>query len=136
LTQDEIDRLVKDAELHSAVDRQKKDLVDARNAADGLIYTTEKSLAEVGDKIDPNTRAEVERASGELKRAMEGDNVDEIKRLTETLTHASHAMAQAMYQQNGPSAGQQTAHGASNAYGPASSPDNDEVVDAEYEEVK
>ena len=136
LTQEEIDRLVRDAELHSDEDRRKKDLVDARNGADGLIYTTEKTLAEVGDKIDPNTRSQVENAVVELKRAMEGDNVDEIKRLTETLTHASHAMAQAMYQQNGPSAGRQTADSAGNAYGPTSSPDNDEVVDAEYEEVK
>jgi molecular chaperone DnaK len=136
LTQEEIDRLVKDAELHSAEDRQKKELIDARNAADGLVYTTEKSLAEFGDKIDPNTRAQVEGAVGDLKRAMEGDNVAEIKRLTETLNHASHAMAQGMYQQAGPSAGQQSAHSDSSAYGPAASPDNDEVVDAEYEEVK
>jgi molecular chaperone DnaK len=136
LSQEEIDRLVKDAELHSAEDRKKKERVEARNAADGLIYTVEKSLAEHADKIDPNTRAEVERAVGDLKREMEGDNVAEIKRLTETLTHASHAMAQAMYQQAGPAAaGQQAAKGAGNAQGPASSIDNEEVVDAEYEEV-
>jgi molecular chaperone DnaK len=136
LSQEEIDRLVKDAELHSAEDRKKKERVEARNAADGLIYTVEKSLAEHADKIDPNTRAEVERAAGNLKREMEGDNVAEIKRLTETLTHASHAMAQAMYQQAGPAAaGQQAAKGAGNAQGPASSTENEEVVDAEYEEV-
>jgi len=140
LTQDEIDRLVdrlvKDAELHSADDRRKKDLVDARNAADGLVYTTEKSLAELGAKIDSGTRAQVESAVSDLKRAMEGDNVDEIKRLTETLTHASHAMAQAMYQQSGSSAGPQGAQSTGNAYGPSSTANNDEVVDAEYEEVK
>ena len=130
------DRLVKDAEIHSAEDRRKKDLIDARNTADGLIYSTEKSLTEMSGKINPNTRSEVERAVSDLKQVMEGDNVDEIKRLTETLTHASHAMAQAMYQQNDPGAGQQTAPGAGNAYGQASSSNNDEVVDAEYEEVK
>ncbi|MEJ2168470.1 MAG: molecular chaperone DnaK [Desulfobacterales bacterium] len=135
LTQEEIDRLVKDAELHSAEDRRKKELVDARNAADGLIYTTEKSLAELGDKIDPNTRSQVERAAGNLKHAVQGDDVDEIKRLTETLSHASHAMAQAAYQHSGASAGQQSANSAGNAYRPASSADEEEVVDAEYEEV-
>jgi molecular chaperone DnaK len=136
LTQDEIDRLVKDAELHSADDRRKKGLIDARNAADGLIYTTEKSLAELADKIDSSTRSQVESAVSDLKRAMEGDNVDEIKRLTETLTHASHAMAQAMYQQTGSSPGPQGAHSTGNANGPSSTADNDEVVDAEYEEAK
>ena len=109
--------------------------MEARNAADGLIYTAEKSLAEHGDKVDPNTRAEVERAAGDLKREMEGDNVAEIKRLTETLTHASHAMAQTMYQQAGPGAGQQTAAEAGHANGSATSTDSEEVVDAEYEEV-
>jgi molecular chaperone DnaK len=136
LSQEEIDRLVKDAEMHSAGDRRKKDLIDARNAADGLIYSTEKSLVDLNDKIDPNTRSEVEQAVGDLKRVMEGDNVDEIKRLTETLTHASHAMAQGMYQQAGPTAGQQSADSAGAAYGSASSAENDEVVDAEYEELK
>ncbi len=136
LTREEIDRLVKDAELHSAEDRRKKELIDARNAADGLVYTTEKSLVDLGDKIDPSTRSQVETAVNDLKRAMEGDNVDEIRQLTETLTHASHAMAQAMYQQTGPTSGPQAGASAGDAYGPASSSNTDEVVDAEYEEVK
>ncbi len=136
LTQEEIDRLIKDAELHSADDRRKKELIQASNAADGLVYTTEKSLADLGDKIDPSTRSQVETTVADLKQAMEGDNVDEIKRLTETLTHASHAMAQAMYQQTGPTAGPQAGASTGDAYGPTSSSDTDEVVDAEYEEVK
>jgi molecular chaperone DnaK len=136
LSQEEIDRLVKDAEMHSAEDRRKKDLIDERNTADGLIYSTEKSLSEVSGKIDLNTRSEVERAVNDLKRVMEGDNVEEIKRLAETLTHASHAMAQGMYQQAGPAAAQQAADIAGGAYGSTSSDENDEVVDAEYEEVK
>ncbi|MCP4625226.1 MAG: molecular chaperone DnaK [bacterium] len=134
LSQQEIDRLVKDAEIHSAEDRRKKDLIDARNTADGLIYSTEKSLAELSDKIDLNTSTGVKQAVSDLKRVMEGDNVDEIKRVTETLIHASHAMAQGMYQKAGPSAGQSDSAGG--AYGPTSSAENDEVVDAEYEEVK
>jgi molecular chaperone DnaK len=136
LTQDEIDRLVKDAELHSAEDRRKKALIDARNTADGLVYTTEKTMAELGDKIDPGSRSQVESAVADLKRAMAGDNVDEIRRLTETLTHASHAMSQTMYQQAGPSAAQQAANSGGYGHGQAASAENDEVVDAEYEEVK
>ncbi|MBE9543888.1 MAG: molecular chaperone DnaK, partial [Proteobacteria bacterium] len=135
LSREEIDRLVKDAELHSEEDRRKKERVDARNAADGLIYTTEKTLAEHADKIDPGTRAEIERAAADLKQAAEGDNIDEIKRLTQTLTQASHALAQSMYQQAGPAAGQQADPGKASASGPSASGGEDEVIDAEYEEV-
>jgi molecular chaperone DnaK len=137
LSREEIDRLVKDAELHADDDRRKKELVDARNAADGLIYSTEKTLAEQADKIEHGTRAEVERALGDLKQAMEGDNIDEIKRLTETLTHASHALAQSMYQQAGPAGGQPGGPGNAgpSGSGPAGGSGDDEVVDAEYEEV-
>jgi molecular chaperone DnaK len=85
LSREEIDRLVKDAELHADEDRRKKELVDARNLADGLIYNTEKTIAEHADKIDPGTRSEVERAVEDLKRVVAGENIDEIKRLTETL---------------------------------------------------
>jgi molecular chaperone DnaK len=134
LSREEIDRLVKDAELHADDDRRKKDLVDARNAADGLIYNTDKTLAEHGNKIDPGTRAQVERAVEDLKRAAAGENVDEIKRLTETLTHASHALAQSMYQQAGPATGQPGTSGNAGPSG-ASASGSDEVVDAEYEEV-
>ncbi|MGD9302230.1 MAG: molecular chaperone DnaK [Desulfobacterales bacterium] len=135
LSREEIDRLVKDAELHADEDRRKKELIDARNAADGLIYATEKTLAEHADKIDPDTRAQVERAAEDLNRAFEGENVTEIKRLTETLTHASHALAQSMYQQTGPAPGPQADSGYAAGPGPSASNGDDEVVDAEYEEV-
>jgi molecular chaperone DnaK len=133
LSQEEINRMVKDAELHSEEDRRKKELIDARNAADGLIYTAEKTLADQADKIDPGTRAEVDRAVADLKKAAGGDNVGEIKRLTEILTHASHALAQSLYRHAGPSAGQQA--GNSNASGSSVSGSGEEVVDAEYKEV-
>jgi molecular chaperone DnaK len=135
LTQEEIDRLVKDAELHADEDRRKKALIDARNTADGLIYSTEKTLAEHADKIDPGTRAQVDGAVSALKRAAEGDNVDDIKRLTDTLTHASHALAQSMYQQAGPAPGQQAGPGDAGNRASSAQGNDDEVVDAEYEEV-
>ncbi len=86
LSKEEIDALIKDAEVHADDDKKKKDLVEARNHADTLIYSTEKSLKDLGDKVDANTRSNIETASAALKKAMEGDDVEEIKRLSEELT--------------------------------------------------
>jgi molecular chaperone DnaK len=135
LSQEEIDRLVKDAELHADDDKRKKGLIDARNMADALIYSTEKSMAELGDKVNSATRSEVEGVISELKRAMEGEDAAEIKRLTETLTHASHRLAESMYQQTGPGGAQQYQQGASTNAQPGSANADDDVVDADYEEV-
>lgn len=135
LSQEEIDRLVRDAELHADEDRNKKELVDARNTADALIYTTEKSLSELGDKSDSATISEIEEAVNNLKRAMEGDNVDEIKRLVEVLTQASHKLAASMYQQSSPHGEHQSGCSAEGTCGQASSELDDDVVDAEYHDV-
>ena len=136
LTQAEIDRLIKDAELHAGEDKAKKELIDARNTADSLIYATEKSMAELGDKLPTGTRNEVEGVISDLKRAMENDNTSEIKRFTETLTHASHRLAESVYQQPGPGVGRQTGTGPGGAYGSPTADRDEEVVDAEYEEVR
>ncbi len=135
LSQEEIDRLVKDAELHAEEDRNKRGLVDARNAADALIYSTEKSLTEHGDKVDGNTKAEIEAAVNNLKEAIKGQDTAEIKRLTEVLTHASHQLATAMYQQSAAGGTAHDAHGAENAAHRNTGRPDEEVVDAEYEEV-
>jgi len=135
LSQEEIDRLVRDAELHADEDRNKKELVDARNTADALIYTTEKSIKELGDKIDSATIAEVEGALNNLKGAMEGEDTAQIKRLTEVLTQASHKLAASMYQQAPPSGAHQGESATDNTRDPASSGSDDDVVDAEYQEV-
>ncbi len=135
LAQEEIDRLVKDAELHAEEDRSKKELVEARNTADGLIYTTEKTIAELGDKIDGNTKTELTDAINNLKRAIEGDDVSEIKRLTELLTHASHSLASTMYQQSSAAGCQQGGCGNEGAWQQGSHGPNDDVVDADYQEV-
>ena len=134
LSQEEIDRLIKDAELHAQDDRQKKELIDARNAADTLIYATEKSMTELGDKINNTTKTEVEQAINDLKRAMQGEDVSEIKRLTETLTHASHRLAESVYQQSGTAEGRHGTQGPNPGDGSKSS-GSDDVVDAEFEEV-
>jgi len=137
LSKEEIDRLIKDAELHAEDDKKKKDLVDARNHADALIYSTEKSIQDLGSKIDAGTKSKVEAAIEPLKKAMEGDNADEIRRLSEELTQASHKLAEAMYQQASQKDAQQQAHdGASGHEESGSSAGDEDVVDADFEEVR
>jgi molecular chaperone DnaK len=135
LSKEEIDGLVKDAEMHAEEDKKKKELVEARNSADALIYSTEKSIKELGDKVDSETKTKVEDATSALKKAMEGEDSGEIKRLSEELTQVSHKLAEAMYQQA--SAGNQQAGADAGAEGQAggAAPEED-VVDADFEEVK
>jgi molecular chaperone DnaK len=133
LSKEEIDNLVKDAEMHAEDDKKKRELVEARNTADALIYSTEKSIKELGDKVDGGTKAKIEEAISGLKKAMEGDDPAEIKRLSDELTNASHKLAEAMYQQA--SAGQQKAGAEGESTGHGASADED-VVDADFEEVK
>jgi len=135
LSQEEIERLIKDAELHAEEDKQKKELVDARNSADGLIYATGKSINELGDRVDSATRGEVENVIDDLKQSMEGDDTAEIKRLTELLTHASHRLSETIYQQNAQSGACQGGCGPENGFGQAHTGPNDDVVDAEFREV-
>jgi molecular chaperone DnaK len=137
LSQEEIDNLVKDAEMHADDDKKKKELVEARNAADAMIYSTEKSVKELGDKVDSETKSKVADAISALKKAMETEDVAEIKRLSEELTNVSHKLAEAMYQQA--SAGQQqagAAEGSADANQPGSAAPAEDVVDADFEEVK
>ena len=138
LSQEEIDGALKDAELHAEEDKKKKELVDARNTADALIYSTEKSIKELGDKIDSETKTNVEAAADSLKKAIEGEDTEEIKRLTEALTQASHKLAEAMYKQASQAGDQQAGAeaGAENGAQPGPSPADDDVVDADFEEVK
>jgi molecular chaperone DnaK len=136
LSQEEIDALVKDAEMHADDDKRKKEIVEARNSADALIYSTEKSIKELGEKVDSETKTKVTEASAALKKAMEGEDVEEIKRLSEELTQVSHKLAEAMYQQA--SAADQQAPGADaeNAGQAGGAAPEEDVVDADFEEVK
>jgi molecular chaperone DnaK len=134
LSKEEINNLVKDAEMHAEEDKKKRELVEARNSADALIYSTEKSIKELGSKVDNATKGRVEEAIAGLKKAMEGDDAAEIKRLSDELTNASHKLAEAMYQQA--SAQQQASAGAgSGGHAGGEAPEED-VVDADFEEVK
>lgn len=141
LSQEEIDSAIRDAEQHAEEDKKKRELIDARNAADSLIYSTEKSIKDLGDKVDDETKAKVEAGVADLKKAMEGDDVEEMKRASEALSQTSHKLAEAMYQQaaqtgetqSGDTGADQT--GAGGDTGTAAGADED-VVDADFEEVK
>ena len=99
LSEAEIERMKKDAELHADEDRKKKELIDARNNADSMIHMTTKSLQELGDKVDAATKANVEGEIEKLKKAMAGEDTAAIKSATEALTQASHKLAEMMYTQ-------------------------------------
>jgi molecular chaperone DnaK len=133
MTKEEIERAVKDAELHAEEDRKKKEIVEARNHADSLIYSTEKSLGEMGAKVDADTRKRVEDAVADLKKAIESDDAAEIKAKSDALTKTSHKLAEAMYQQAAQN--EQGAGGNAQPGGTGASQDED-VVDADFEEVK
>jgi molecular chaperone DnaK len=159
LSKEEIDRLIKDAETHAEDDKKQRELVEARNNADSLIYSTEKSMKELGDKVDAETKSKieeiigrlrkemdgdnveniksVEEIIGRLRKEMDGDNVENIKSVSEELTQASHKLAETMYQQASQGGEQHAgadAGGASHSQG--SGAEDEDVVDADYEEVK
>ncbi len=133
LTEEEIQRIIKEAELHAEEDRKKKELAETRNAADSLIYSVEKSLKEVGDKIDEATRSEINRAIEELRKAMAGNDIDEIKRKMDALTQVSHRIAEMMYAR---ATQQQAGSSSSSSSSSGGGKGGDDVVDADYEEVK
>ena len=129
LSDDEIERMVSDAESHAEEDRKFRELVDARNNADQLIHAAEKTLSELGDKASSEERLAIENAVSDLKAALDGDDKEAIETKTAALGEASAGLAQKLYaeQQAAGDAGEAAADGASAA--------GDDVVDAEFEEV-
>jgi len=137
LSEEEIDGMVKDAETHEAEDARQREMIDARNQLDGLAYQVEKTFKEHGSKLGESERANLENAIKEAKEALGGDDIERIKQASETLTQASHKLAEYIYQQSA----QQQATGGT-AEGPAeaqqqttddsgSGKDDDDVIDAE-----
>jgi len=131
LSEAEIKRMTTDAEAHAEEDRKRKALIEARNQADSMIYATEKSLKEVGDKVDDATKKGVEEAIDKVKKSMAGDDAETIKADVEALTKASHKLAEIMYSQ----ASKEHPGGGPGAGG-SGAPKDDNVVDADFEEVK
>ncbi|HEY65188.1 MAG TPA: molecular chaperone DnaK [Caldilineae bacterium] len=130
LTQEEIERMVREAREHEAEDRRRRELADARNTADSLIYAVEKSLRELGDKVPATDRGRIENLINDLREAMKGEDISRIRNLTEQLQQASHALSQQLYQQ------QQQAAASDGGSGGETSPSGDEdVVEGEYRQV-
>ncbi len=115
LSDEEIEKMVKDAEANAAADKAKREGVDARNEADSLIYATEKSIKDLGDKINGAEKEKVEAAIAALKQALQGDNVEEIKAKTEELKQSSYKIAEELYKQQGAAGAQPGADGAAGA---------------------
>ncbi len=128
LSDDEIDKMVSDAEAHAEEDRKFRELVDVRNQADGLVHASEKTLADLGEKASAEERLAVENAVADLKKALESDDKDAIEAKSAALAEASAGLAQKLY------AEQESAAGDAAGDAQASSSDDD-VVDAEFEEV-
>jgi molecular chaperone DnaK len=135
LSEEEIQTAIKEADMHAEEDKKKRDLVEAKNNADSLIYHTEKTLKDMGDKVDAATKQTVEEQMQRLRTAMEGDDAEAIKQASEELMQASHKVAEAMYQQATQDTGAEAAqeHPGEAAAGGADS--DEEVVEAEFEEV-
>jgi molecular chaperone DnaK len=134
LTEDEIKKMVKDAEAHAAEDRKFRELVDSRNKADALVHQVEKSLKDLGDKVDGADRAKIESALGDLKSAMGGDDKAVIDRKAEALQQSAGAAMQKAYAAGaGGDAGGAAGGGQAGGAGPGAG--GDDVLDAEFEEV-
>jgi molecular chaperone DnaK len=144
LSKDEVDRMVKDAESSAAEDAKRKEEAEIRNRASSLVYSTEKSLKEIGDKLDQSAKTDVETALAELRKLNENGTADQIKTATDTLQQASFKLAEALYQKTGGAqAGANGTNGASSdgtqngaPHGEATAPNSDDVIDAEFKEAK
>jgi len=131
LSEADIEKMVKDAEAHAADDKKRRELVEAKNQADALVHSTEKSLSEFGSKVNEADRAAIENALSDLKQALKEDDADAetIKQKAQTLAQASMKLGEAMYaaQKPGPDGGDGSASGDAG--------DKEDVVDAEFTEV-
>ena len=137
LSEEEIDRMVHDAEAHAEDDKRKKELADVRNQADTLVYTTEKSLKEHGDKLDAATKENIEKEVENLKQKLTSENVGEIKEGIDKLSNAAQKLAEVLYAQNNQAGDAGAGASQGSAYAEEETAKKDEnVVDADFEEVK
>lgn len=134
LTDEEIAKMVRDAESHAAEDKKFEELITARNQADGLIHATKKSLTEAGEKVVADEKSKIEGAITALEAAMKADDLDAIKNLSKELTEAAAPLAERMYADA--QAQQGAGNPGNNSGNSSSSKNSDDAVDAEFEEVK
>jgi molecular chaperone DnaK len=139
LTEDEIQKMVRDAEVNAAEDHKKLELVQARNQADAMVHSVQKSLSEHGDKLDAGEKEKIEAAMKDVEEAMKGDDKATIEAKTEALMTASQKLGEKMYAEQQAAAGAEAAHAQAAGAGEGASeprPADDNVVDADFKEVK
>ncbi|QER42344.1 molecular chaperone DnaK [Thermodesulfobacterium sp. TA1] len=132
LSEEEIQKIIKEAEQFAEEDRRKKELAEARNQADSLIYSVEKTLKELGDKVPETLKKEVEEKINQLRKAMEGEDLNEIRRTSDELTQASYKLAEMLYREKASSASQ----GGASSKEETKKKGGDDVIDADFEEMK
>jgi molecular chaperone DnaK len=130
LSDDEIERMVRDAEEHAEDDKKARELVDARNQGEAMVHTVQKTLSEAGDKVDASDKESIEKAITELQAVLTSEDVADIQAKTNTLMEASHKLAEQMYQAESDNGSADASTGGEGA------PGGEDVVDAEFEEVK
>jgi len=130
LNRDEIDRMVQESEAHAEEDRKRREEAEVRNNADNLVYTTERTLKDVGDKLAPADKEAIEKAAADVKEALKGSDTEQIKKAHEELLQQSYKIGQAVYEQQ-----QQAASGNSDEAAAAGEGGGDDVVDADFEVV-
>ena len=140
LSEAEIQKLVREAEAHAEEDKRRKELIEAKNHADSLVYSVEKNVKEFGDKVDAAEKTKIEEAITKTKKALEGDDIEAIKKAQDELMNVSHKLAEAMYAKTAGGQGGPGADGGAQQHSgdqqQASGKKNDDVVDADFEEVK
>jgi len=130
LSQDEIERMVNESELHAEDDRRRKEEIETRNQADNMAYSAEKTLKDLGDKVPAETKSDIEAKIASIREALNGSDIEEIKRQSDALTEAVQQMGAAAYQQEGPTAPPEGGPGPEQDGG-----DDGETVDGEFREV-
>jgi molecular chaperone DnaK len=129
LSSDDVDRMVQEAKVHEGEDRKRRELAEARNNGDNLAYQAEKALSDLGDKVPESDRSSIETKITELREAIQGDDVDRIKSLSEEVQQASYALSQQMYAQQTPPDG-------GDAAGEGASPEEEgDIVEGEFREA-
>ena len=138
LSEEDVEKMINDAEQFADEDKAKRESVEVKNQAETLIYSTEKSISDLGDKLPEEDKTKIEACSEQLKKSMETDDIEAIKSDLEALTQASHKMAELLYSQQAEEQGDGSGEGSEDAPGndEKSGKDDDDIVDAEFEEVK
>jgi len=136
LSDDEVEAMVKDAEAHAEEDRKLKELIDARNQAENMIHATEKSVTDLGEQVTEDEKKEIESRVADLREAMAGDDKEAIESKLQLLTESSGKLAERAYAQASAGAESADADGGDGGNNKSKSSSGDDVVDAEFEEVK